>query len=151
MMRGNRKQSGFTLIEVIISLGLASVVVAMLMFAVTGSMRAMQSLRRAERAHANANAVVDVVVYWVKQAETIEAPDADTLVIRLPDDTEKTIELDSGSVKLDSVPLTSSDVTVSSLAFTALPRSVQYAFTITAGGPESVSITSTVAQRNDPS
>lgn len=146
-----KKYEGFTLIETITALAIGLFLVAIIVLVVTPGLGHIRQTKSTERLHANAIYVANTLSHWVKQGENLAVPAPDTLAIRLPDLTVKTITKTGNQITLDGAPLLSDNVLVTSLAFTNMAHSVQVTFDLeSAASDQTLSITTTMAQRNSP-
>lgn len=142
-----KRQSGFTLVELMVAMAVGAVVTTMLVVVATRGLRHTKSVLREERLHANATLLANVLNYWVKQASALGG-DADTLIITLPDASTKTIEKAGTAITLDGTPITTEDVTIASANFSVFARSASLYFSLeTENGAEQFSATATAAMR----
>lgn len=148
MHRKHKNENGFTMIDTIITVVISVVVTVLVVGTAMAGLSGIYKSRELERLHANAVVVGDVFSYWIKQGSALAVPDPETLIITLPDATEKTVTLLDGKLTVDGAPVTTSDVVVSSVHFEGLARSVRISFTIAVPGGESFSAETAVALRN---
>jgi len=143
-------KSGFTLIELLIAIALGSVTALMIMLVTTNGIANIKNSKNAERLHANAIFLTDMLTFRIKDAEFISIPSADTLVLTLPDSSTDTITIANEKVTLNGNILTSSDISVKRLNFTPLQKSVLVEMSFTTGINDSYSATTTISYRNQP-
>ena len=143
------KKGGFTLIEVILVLGLSIVIATILTLVTAAGLKNIRAARRLERLHSNALFVSDALTFWIKQGEMFTLPAASTLQITLPDSSIKTVAKGGGHVTLNNAVLTTDDTEVTNLFFTRFARSIRVNLALRAeNSNETLSVTTTIAQRN---
>ena len=149
-----KKQAGFSLLELIVALALGAVVGLFLMLVAVGGIKNLKHTAGAERLHANAVFVTDVLGTWIKKADLLTVTGPSALDVKLTDGTHKkfaldpvaqTVTLDDGAVSV----LTTSDIKVTELTFLKLARSVRITMKLEQrAGQGQLKITTTIAQRN---
>ncbi|MFA5830408.1 MAG: type II secretion system protein [Candidatus Paceibacterota bacterium] len=138
--------SGFTLVEVLISLALGAFVSIMTLMILTPGLRHVREMRESERLHANAVELVETVSYYVKQSKDFKDPvSSSKLEILFADGTIATVEKIGGNVTLDGQNIATS---TTNLAFRQFEKSVQMSFTMKSMTSE-FSATTTIARRNN--
>lgn len=144
------KNSGFTLIETIIALGLIMMSMMMVMAVVAPGMKRAKTISRVEQMHADAVYITNNLGYWIRQAKILSvSPDNKTLTIVINDTTTKIVTIGGDDFTLDGGSLNGSGMKVSGLSFTKLAKSVKMSFTLEAdGGTETLPVSTTLAQRN---
>jgi type II secretory pathway pseudopilin PulG len=145
----NKNKNGFTLIEVIVGLGLGILIIATISSVVFYGLKHIRTVERTEKLHSGAIFLLDNLTYWIKQADNISSFTSDSLRIEFPDSSVKEISKDGNAIKINGVAFTPDDIQVTSLSFTKMTRSVQISFVIKVKGTdETLSTMTTVAQRN---
>ena len=66
------KKRGFTLVEVMMGLGISFWVATMIILVTVGGLKNIRAIKDWENLHANALFLTDVIAYWVKQADQLE-------------------------------------------------------------------------------
>jgi type II secretory pathway component PulJ len=148
-------ESGFTLMETIVALGLGTLVMTAIMAVVIPGLRNIRAINRTEKLHTNAVFLLNTLTYWIKQAEDLRVPSASLLEIELPDSV-KTVERVGNNIMIgektepeNRVRFNADEVEITKLNFTEMPKSVIVNLIIeTEGGEEE--FTTTIAQRNNP-
>ena len=140
------------MIELAVAIGLGIGVAAMIGGIAASGMTRLQSLARFGRLNANATLFQSQLSYYVRQAKEIQVASPSVIkFILLPPgaqtSTVMTIATSGTAIVVDGAPITTTEVRVTELSFTKLPRSVRYHVTMKAQN-DILSVTSTVAQRN---
>ena len=144
-----KKESGFTLMEVIIALGISFWIATMVILVTVGGLRNIRTMKTWESLHSNALFLTDVITYWVKQADQLEITSPSQLQITLPNYSVKLIEKTADKITIDGGELIDDDVQVTELNFTHMERSVRINFTLKGeNSNEIITVNTTVAQRN---
>ena len=147
--RANAAKPGFSLIELVVSLGIGIIVALILVGVTTTGLRHMRAEKSAALLNTNALFVANTAGYWIKEAERIDVTASSTLVITLPSNATETISQIGNAIMLNNASLTPPSVRVSGLLFTPLARSVRISFTLKSiSGDEILPIVTTVALRN---
>lgn len=142
------KNSGFTLIETIVSLGIGILVMTMIMSVITPGFKNIREIREKEDLHKNAVLIINKLNYLIKKSDSLAVIPPDKLTIR-PEGVDETIEIGGSDIVLDGVPLNTDDVKISALQFTPMSKSVVIEFRIeSAKGNASDDIKTTIARRN---
>lgn len=143
-------KQGFTLIEVVVALGIGILVLTIVTSVMAPGLKNMRAISRTKQLHSNTVYVLDTLTYEIRQAKRIEVLSPSSLRITRPDATIKTIMQTGDNISLDGVSLNSIDVKIIGLNFTGMPRSVRVNFTIgSSGGNETFPVLTTIAQRNN--
>jgi len=144
------KKRGFTLVEVMMGLGISFWVATMIILVTVGGLRNIRTIKDWENLHSNALFLTDVIAYWVKQADQLEVASPSQLQITLPNYSVKTIEKTADNkITIDGGELTDNNVQVTQLNFTHIGRSVRINFTLKGkNSTEVISVNTTIAQRN---
>lgn len=135
-----KKNSGFTLIETIVALGLGLITAAMVMTVFTTGLKHIRGIKDGEALNSNAIFFLNTAGYWIKQGEsfqiTTEPSGLQKLDITLPSDI-KTI---------DKNAFGDNDINVTKLTFTKMAKSIRLTFKIEKGS-EKLEGATTIAQR----
>lgn len=145
----SKSQAGVTLIETIIGIALGVVFTILVTAVLTAGLGRVRTIQHQERLHANTVFLFNTFGYWIKQSDSFATPSASELEITLPDGTTRVFAKNADTLTLDGDTLTDDDITVSSVTFTPLDRSVRIELSLehTRGDAE-IEVTSTLAQRN---
>ena len=144
-------ESGFTLLETIISLALGILVLSIIMAVVVPGLSNIRTITRVEKLHVNGIFLLNTLTYWIKQAEDLNVPTSSSsiLEIKLPNSPVKTVTKNGNNITIDGIPFNTSSTEITGLIFTEMAKSVRVELTIKAnGGKETLPITTTIAQRN---
>ena len=151
----NPATKGFTLVEVIVALGIGILIMTTFMAVTASGFRNIRTISQTKELHANAVYILNTLTCDIKQAENLNVLDLSTLEIKLSDSTieiKQEIKLDGSgyyNITKDGNSLNSSDIKITNLEFIKLQKSVRINFTIESiSGEVSLPITTTIAQRN---
>ena len=145
----NKKEKGFSLVEVLVAISLNLLVVAMIIAIGVSSLKHIRMIKDQRNLYSTASFLNNQFTYWIKQGVLFNTPVSSVLEIRLLDSSTTTIAKNGDSIEIDSQPLISDTVKVDEIVFTKMDNSVRIAFTLNTGNPTTTfSATTTVAQRN---
>jgi type II secretory pathway pseudopilin PulG len=131
------KNSGFTLMETVIALGLGLITTALVMSVFSAGLKNIRTIKNTQVLNSSATFFLDKVTYWIKQGKKFDvSPTKNKLTITLPDNTTTII---------DKMTFGNSDMDATT-TFTLMKKSVQLNFIIQKGS-EILSATTTIAQR----
>ncbi len=146
----NPAVKGFTLVEVIVALGIGILIMTTFMTVTSSGFKNIRTISQTKKLHANAVYIINTLTYEIKQAENLEVlADGSELTITRPDSTTKIIEIDNNMIR-DGVKLNNDNVEISNLNFIRMPKSVKINFTIeSVSGETSFPVETTIAWRNN--
>lgn len=145
----NKKEKGFSLVEVLVAISLNILVIVMIITIATSSLRHIRTVKDRRNLYSTASFLNNQFNYWIKQGVLLNTPVPSTLEIRLPSSSTTTIAKNGDRIEIDSDPLTDDNIKVDNLVFTKMDHSVRITFTLNTGVPTTTfSATTTVAQRN---
>ena len=154
MIKVSHKQSGFTLVELLVAFTIASIVVVMVGMTFTqGSKYTRKTQAEAKLVSAAAH-LTDVMTYSIRPGSDVQAVTTSEIEITNPDLTLTTIEFDGTDILLDGTAILPDDITPTALTFTLVDKTVRisYQLTIDTGTspytPLPFNGTTTVALRN---
>lgn len=145
------KQQGFSLIEAIIAMAVGLVTSMMFVAIITEGFQRVRAVKRIERLHANAVYLTDAFSYRIKQASflAVSALPNEEMTLYFPDSSTTSIALVGGEILIGGTSFTDDGIAVTDFTLSKMARSVRIGFTLKAqGGDETLSSTTTIAQRN---
>ncbi|MEK7067870.1 MAG: prepilin-type N-terminal cleavage/methylation domain-containing protein [Patescibacteria group bacterium] len=124
-----KKNSGFTLIEIILYVGIIAIIFAAIVpFTLniinTGSKSAVQ-----QEVTDNARFVSEKIKYEIRRTSAITSVSANSIVLGAT-----TIDLLNGKIRINTIPLNSDNTTVSDLTFTRDNSNISFTLTVAANG-----------------
>lgn len=147
----NKKEKGFSLVEVLVTISLNLLVVAMIITVAVSSLRHIRTIRDNRNLYATASFLNNQFTYWIKQGAVVEVDTVDDsiLYVRPPGSSTTTIAKNGDRITIDGDAITADNIRTEDLVFTKMDNSVRIAFTLNTGNPTTTfSATTTVAQRN---
>lgn len=142
----HKKESGFSLLETIVSLGIGLLVMIMVLTIFTKGLVEIRSINNKQVLISNADFIINNLDYLIKQAKIVSVPNPSTLNLQTISTTTITIN-GSGDIVVNGISLNTAGVKLNSLNFQKMARSVRINFELKKGG-EMLSVTTTIAQRN---
>ncbi len=150
-------KKGFTLLELMVALGVGLMIATIVLTTVTIGLRAAQTARRMQKLHSDAIYITDQLAYWMKQSKNfvVSGSGNNTLKVTLKDDTVQTVTLQTvsgeGKIIVNGIAITNSSTNVTALSFSALAKSVLINSTLQSGTTTNqYSFRTTIAQRYAP-
>ena len=154
----NKNQSsktGFTLIEMIIAIGIGIIISTLLMLIVVNGLKHVRNAQQKERLQADALFLTNKFAYWIRQGKGIDEDSSSEfkLVIILLDGSHKIFEKQGDEITLrdceecDGKSLMGGQVIVTDLIFTYMEHSVKVSFELKVKD-ETLLVNTTLAQRN---
>jgi len=155
----DKKEKGFSLVEVIIAISINLLVVIMIMAVIFPGLRHIRMIKNDRNLHSSTQLLINQFNYWIKQGANIEVEPAnpgDELRIQFPDHSWKIItkNAEDGIIIDDDsgdppILLTANNIKTEKLEFTKMDRSIRIDFVLKIeGADETFSAITTVAQRN---
>jgi len=145
-----KKEKGFTLIETLAAITLGVLVMTLITSVVNSELKYLRRVKNNETLHSNAIFIFDNLNYMIKRGEPLTtAFPSESLKIRLPDSSIKTIAKSGTDLTINGTPFNSSNVELTNLNFLKIGKSIRMGLTLKTKKSESYfSATTTIAQRS---
>ena len=155
----NKKEKGFSLVEVLVAISLNLFVVAMIIAVATSSLRHIRTIKDQRNLYSAVSSLNNQFNYWIKQGtnfEVLPANPGNRLEILIGSSTTTIATTSYGSYYpiaiddgIDTDYLTGNNIKVGNLIFREMDHSVRIEFTLMAEGTNTpFSATTTIAKRN---
>src|SRR3989344_3276394 len=92
-MAKHLKQSGFTLVELLVGLTVGALVITAISSAAVSGLKHFQTLKKTQLLHSTSVFLINTATYWIKNAEDLNLVSLSDLQIKLPGDTDFTKEI----------------------------------------------------------
>jgi len=146
-----KKNSGFTLIETLVALGLGVLVATILGTTMVLGINSIKGIQQKERLHSDALVFTETLQYWIKRSSELTVVSPTELQVLLPNAYTKIIEKNGDDIFVNGALLTTDGIKVSNLKFVKISNSIRVAFTFTSEESDDFfSATTTITQRNIP-